>query len=239
MALSSDVSIVPNLNTAWENSYQRRENFVFYPEEEVVRFLSRYIRKRIGLDKFKNVAEGLSANPKILDLGCGIGRHISLSLDFGFDPFGIDLSSNAVKAAIDWTLARGWDGRNQIVQGSVADLPWEKESFDHVISHAVLDSMPFEIAKAGCAEVARVLKSGGFFYFDVIAGHESGKGIEFNGELTITDAHETGTVQSYFDSGKIDEMLGASFKVLQRTQIVRTDFVSGRATGRWHIVCQK
>ena len=31
----------------WEESYERGENNILYPQEEVVRFLNRYIRKKL------------------------------------------------------------------------------------------------------------------------------------------------------------------------------------------------
>ena len=39
----------------WEASYGRFENFMFYPKEEVVKFLNRFVRKRIGLNKFLDI----------------------------------------------------------------------------------------------------------------------------------------------------------------------------------------
>ena len=36
----------------WDKSYDNRDNFVFYPHEEVIRFVSKFIRKKIGLTDF-------------------------------------------------------------------------------------------------------------------------------------------------------------------------------------------
>ncbi len=30
----------------WEESYARQENFIFYPKEEYVKFLNRFVRKK-------------------------------------------------------------------------------------------------------------------------------------------------------------------------------------------------
>ena len=46
----------------WEESYDRYENFILYPKEEYVKFLNRFVRKRIGIDKFVD----------ILDLGAAL-----------------------------------------------------------------------------------------------------------------------------------------------------------------------
>ncbi len=52
-----NASAEANLRDKWEESYRRKENFVFYPHEELIRFVSKYIRKRIGLDEWKDVVE--------------------------------------------------------------------------------------------------------------------------------------------------------------------------------------
>lgn len=36
----------------WEESYQRQENFMFYPKEESVKFLNRFIRKKTGFNSY-------------------------------------------------------------------------------------------------------------------------------------------------------------------------------------------
>lgn len=39
----------------WNESYARGENAIFYPHEEMVRFLNRFIRKRISQNHFSDV----------------------------------------------------------------------------------------------------------------------------------------------------------------------------------------
>ncbi len=53
----------------WNRSYQNRDNFVFYPYEKVIHFVSRDIRKQTGLNAFRGVAAELGKF-NILDLGC-------------------------------------------------------------------------------------------------------------------------------------------------------------------------
>lgn len=36
----------------WEDSYKRQENYMFYPKEETVKFINRFIRKRTGFDSY-------------------------------------------------------------------------------------------------------------------------------------------------------------------------------------------
>ena len=80
----------------WNNSYKNNANFIFYPHEDIIRFISKYIRKRTGLSEFINIH---SDSPRVLDFGCGIGRHIKLLNDFNIDGYGFDLSDEAILVA--------------------------------------------------------------------------------------------------------------------------------------------
>ena len=73
----------------WEESYERGENNILYPQEEVVRFLNRYIRKKLDYSgKFTEVLE-LNDQEKLvcLDFACGVGAHSILCEDFGIESF--------------------------------------------------------------------------------------------------------------------------------------------------------
>ena len=43
------------LKKEWEESYERKENFVFLASDETVRFISRYIVLRTGLNEYKKL----------------------------------------------------------------------------------------------------------------------------------------------------------------------------------------
>jgi len=41
----------------WDDSYDRYENHIFYPKEEVVKFLNHFVRKKIGNNTFRDILE--------------------------------------------------------------------------------------------------------------------------------------------------------------------------------------
>ena len=84
----------------WDKSYLNKQNYVFYPHEEVIRFFAKHIVKKRGFNEFEYLNN--SKNKKILDLGCGIGRHVIFSHEMGLDAYGIDISSVAIKFAKIW-----------------------------------------------------------------------------------------------------------------------------------------
>ncbi|MDE2589481.1 MAG: class I SAM-dependent methyltransferase, partial [Patescibacteria group bacterium] len=77
-------------------------DFVFgptwYPGEAVVKFSARYLKRRTGIktwQKKRNVK-------RVLDAGCGNGRHVIFFSEQGFDVYGIDISNDAIKIAKEW-----------------------------------------------------------------------------------------------------------------------------------------
>jgi len=90
----------------------------------------------------------------VLELGCGYGGMLSVLAESGARAFGIDVDERRVLRA-----------RERGLEATVADaeaLPYPDESFDLVVSHAVLEHIP-RIGVA-LAEVRRVLRPGGVFW---------------------------------------------------------------------------
>lgn len=228
-----------NQKAEWDQSYSNRDNFLFYPDEELIVFFSKYIMKRIGFDKYREVIE----NPKgmkVLDLGCGIGRHVVYCHEMGLEAYGIDLSNVAVKEAQEWaTRANIKDPAKRIVQGDIRNLPWENGFFRCVVSHGVLDSMSFSIAREACKDVARVLVPGGLFYCDLISGDDSSHAREFCGEEVMSSKHEEGTIQSYFNFSKINQLIDGMFEILECKLITREEVIQNRCTARYHLVLKR
>jgi SAM-dependent methyltransferase len=228
-----------DLRDRWERSYRHRQNFLFSPNEEVIRFTARYIRKRVGINRYEN-AGGSQSPVRVLDLGCGIGRHVIYLAGLGVEVYGLDLSAEAVRIARHWAVKEGFpDVSLRVVQGDVRRLPWPLGYFHHIISHGVLDSMPWGASLAAVTEAARVLKPGGFFYCDLVSGDDSRHAREFAGVEVVRGAHEEGTVQSYFNFGKIERLFEGCFTLRDAHHIQREDIQKGHRSSRYHLVLEK
>lgn len=220
----------------WESSYRNRDNFVFYPHEEVIRFTSKYIRKKIGFDEYIDVHR-CKANPRVLDLGCGIGRHVSFLHKYGLDVWGIDLSSIAINAAKDLFIKEGMPClADKLVLGSITKMPFSDSFFDFIVCHGVLDSVPFNIAKEAMKEANRCLRNNGLFYLDLISGDDSCHYPEFCGEEIVDSSHECGTVQSYFNEEKIRAMIGGYCDILEGVVIRKKSLSCEFFHSRYHLV---
>jgi SAM-dependent methyltransferase len=108
---------------------------------------------------------GLEKGHKVLDLGCGAGRHSFESLRRGAHTVAADLDDAALKdVAAMFGALRETGEISETVSSScvVADalrLPFDDGSFDRVIVSEVLEHVVHDAAALG--EVGRVLKPGG------------------------------------------------------------------------------
>ena len=83
----------------WEKSYERNENNILYPQTEVVKFLNRFVRKKLSLEgKFIDLID-FNSRIKGLDFGCGVARSAILMEEFGIEAYGCDISSIAIEKA--------------------------------------------------------------------------------------------------------------------------------------------
>jgi len=219
---------------AWEQSYLRGDNHVFQPCEEIVRFVSRYLRKRIDIDTVVDVS-GPANGLKILDLGSGIGRNMVYAESMGLCAYGIELSEHAVAKSCQFLMRAGVVSPEQrTLQGDVRHVPWPDNFFDHAWSDSVLDSMPYPVAEQAVAEVARTLRPDGLFYCNFITA----VGQHRVDELVVSTQHEKDTIQGYFDYAKILRLLEDRFTILQCELHQICDAHEIPISGRWHVIAR-
>ncbi len=229
-----------NQKDKWEEAYNKKDNFVFYPHEEVIRFFAKYISKRTGLTTFQKKHSNTEELPKVLDLGCGIGRHVIFSNEMQVDAYGVDLSDSAIKFAIDWAKKAGIKNpKTKIVQSDITKMPFQNNFFDFVVSHGVLDSMSESNSRNSIIETARVLKTGGYFYCDVVSGNDSTHSPDFHGEEIVKSEHEKDTIQLYFNVDSVKDFFSKHFNITEMILIKRESITNNQFISRFHLVLQK
>lgn len=93
---------------------------------------------------------------RVLDLGCGHGRHARPALARGHAVVGVDLSRGLLAHARTDAPAGAW------IHGTATTLPIEGASFDAAVSVSMLHHLPFEEQRLGVLrEIRRVLRPGG------------------------------------------------------------------------------
>lgn len=100
---------------------------------------------------------------KLLDLGCGSGRHVVYFAKQGFDVYGIDIAEEGVKLTKTWLKEEGL-GANLEVGNIYERLPYADIFFDAVISTQTLHHERIEKIRKAIKEIERVLVPGGFVF---------------------------------------------------------------------------
>lgn len=99
-------------------------------------------------------ARNLVPSGKLLDVGCGTGRFLASMPTAGYELTGIDISAGMLEEARERGL--------NVVEGSSGDMPFEDDSFDIVVTFAVLHHLiDPELVRATLREIVRVTKPGG------------------------------------------------------------------------------
>lgn len=221
----------------WDQSYLRYENTLFYPSEEVIRFVNRHIRRRLGYNSF---TKEFHERPKVLDIGCGAGRHMAYLWENGFHPIGIELSTVACDQAAALMASKGaTPAEYDIINISTDDATIADNSIDYAVSVSAIDSMPTASATEVAAKTLASLKPGALFYVDLISVDRMRDGVDIGDyDQTVNEQHEKGTVQSYYDEAKIRRVF-SGFEVMRLETITRADHTGVVTDKRWHIVLRK
>jgi tellurite methyltransferase len=138
-------------NTVWNTIFSRDGRVFTQPNEDMPAFA-----EKLRVQKAK----------KVLDLGCGTGRHLVYFAEAGFEVYGIDQAPRALELARQWLHEAGLQA--DLRQGDMIDpLPYPDSFFDGVISIAVIHHTVLAKIKAIIAEMHRVLKPGGLVFVSV------------------------------------------------------------------------
>ncbi len=108
---------------------------------------------------------GLRPGERLLDLGCGGGRHAYQAVRLGARVVALDAGESEVSQVRATFGAMALAGEvsskdeASVVQGDALALPFAEGSFDRVIASEVLEHIPDD--RSAMAELARVLRPGG------------------------------------------------------------------------------
>lgn len=103
---------------------------------------------------------------KVLDLGCGNGRHVVALAAAGFKVLGLDISRSGLELSEDWLQEQNLSAA--LIQADTRQpLPLSENSLDGLLSTQVIHHAYKEQVLAAIAEIHRVLKPGGLAFVTV------------------------------------------------------------------------
>ena len=130
----------------WESWYQKKENVI---EPEVF-----------------EVEKLLKKGSKVLDAGCGTGRHAVYLAEKGFEVHAFDMDKAAVETAKKAVKDAGFNA-DITVHDVTNPLSYDSGYFDLILSTRVLGHFVIADIRKIFKELDRVLKSGGIIFIQV------------------------------------------------------------------------
>jgi ubiquinone/menaquinone biosynthesis C-methylase UbiE len=136
---------------AWDRIFKKEGNpFTIFHKDmtKIVKFFKR-----------KNVK-------RVLDLGCGTGRHLVYLAKHSFDVYGIDISKHGIEIAKKWLKKE-----NLKVHLKIGDiykrLPYKDDFFDAIVSIKTIHHGKIASIRKLIKEMERVLKPKGLIFITV------------------------------------------------------------------------
>lgn len=177
----------------WDELFKRAEFRQEEPYHGVLRFAE--LLKERGLRR-------------VLDLGCGAGRHLVYLAKEGFEVYGTDISATGLEHARRWLSAEGL--KAELKRSDMSEIPYSDRFFDAMISLFVIYHGTLEKMRRAIAEVHRVLRPGGLalITFKSKRSFRYGRGEELEPDTFIPDIGEdSGVPHHYSDREELEELL--------------------------------
>jgi SAM-dependent methyltransferase len=169
---------MPNDRNPWDDDYQRRG--------------------RLWGGSAASLS-GLSCSSRILELGCGDGKTVSLLVQGGFFVTAVDFSCRA--ASLCQSRCRDPE-RVRILVADVRQTPFRDESFDGIIASHTAGHLSLSGRRDLAREAFRLLSPGGVLYFRDFSAEDfrSGRGKETE---PGTFLRNNGITTHYFTSEEV------------------------------------
>jgi len=206
----------------WNNIFRRGVFTDEKPDPDVVKLVQLMRRKNFR---------------RILDLGCGAGRHLVFLGDKGFEVYGIDISEVALKIAKKRLTDKGISC--ELKRGSTKYIDYPNEFFDAVLCINVIYHNTLDDIKKSISEIYRVLKRGGWLFITFISKRtwKYGIGKKIGKDTFIQDEFpEKGVVHYYSDEKDVKEFL-KMFKIIWIK--LKEETIEGKRHSHWIVLAEK
>lgn len=146
---------------------------------------------------------------KLLDLGCGLGRHSLLFARYGFQVTAMDTSEEAVRAVKELSSADGLDIRCDVMD--MHEMHYPDGSFDCVFAYLSVSHTDSEGIRRIISEIRRVLAPSGELFFTLCSKDTwsfiNGKVRKDDNTIIKTEGAEKGLPHYYVDKDDIVSLM--------------------------------
>ena len=183
------------MNNAWDWSKVDDTGYWMDPSDESYYYAEKW--KREG-------------RKRVLDLGCGLGRHSILFSRYGFEVSALDSSEDAIGSLRKYSEENKLDIQCRV--GDMHELPYDDGSFDCIFAFLSISHTDSEGIKKVLSEIRRVLVPNGAVFF-TLCSKDTWSFTEGNSpkvdENTImkTQGAEEGIPHFYVDKDDIIELM--------------------------------
>jgi ubiquinone/menaquinone biosynthesis C-methylase UbiE len=143
---------------------------------------------------------------RVLDLGCGAGRHSILLAKAGFQVVALDISETALKT-LEARLKTASIDNVTLVKHEMSDLPFKDDYFDGVICTNVLHHGKLVQIKQATREVHRVMKKGASAFVIALSTADfrrgNGRKLESN-TYVFMEGEERGIIHHFFPRKELE-----------------------------------
>ena len=153
---------------------------------------------------------------KILDLGCGVGRHMVFLAKRGFSMTGVDISPVGLKLTEN-ALEKNKIANYALIRHGMNELPFPDGYFDAVVSINVIHHAKLKDVVKTVKEIRRVLRKKGLVLATVASTENSkfnsGKRVEPN-TFVVGRGRDAGVLHHFFDKNGAKKLF-ANFKIIR------------------------
>jgi ubiquinone/menaquinone biosynthesis C-methylase UbiE len=206
----------------WNELFTQEEFRWKDPHEQVVAFAST-LRER--------------GARRVLDLGCGAGRHTVYLARQGFEVYATDIAENGLAHTREWLAREKLSA--ELKQSDISQIPHPAGFFDAVISIYVIYHKTFACMQQAVAEIHRVLKPNGLALISLQSRrgwrYRQGKEIEPD-TFILSEGADAGVPHHYSDLAEIADLF-EHFAIRKIEQEER--FEGSRRHSHWQVLVEK
>jgi len=174
---------------------------------------------------------------RVLDLGCGTGRHTAYLLEEGFQIYGCDSSEAALRIAMATLPAVDFETCNMTA------LPYEAGFFDAVICNHVIQHGTIAEIKVAISEIHRILRKGGFLFLVAISTNHpkylTGTEIEPNTRIN-TDSVDGTLPHHFFTEKELRALFSKLFEIVKSVHFeAPSELDANKETAAWKMYARR